>query len=87
MSLAVLWKKLSYRTQNPEMISREADIVIAACGRAEMITKEWLKPGCIVIDVGINAVDVNACRSYMYLRVFLGPFKRAWLSIGGRCEI
>lgn len=35
----------------------EADIVIAACGKAEMVTAEWIKPGAAVIDVGINAVD------------------------------
>jgi methylenetetrahydrofolate dehydrogenase (NADP+) / methenyltetrahydrofolate cyclohydrolase len=35
---------------------RTADIVIAAVGRAEMIRGEMLKPGCVVIDVGINRV-------------------------------
>mmetsp|Transcript_2811 Transcript_2811/g.6838 ORF Transcript_2811/g.6838 Transcript_2811/m.6838 type:complete len:343 (-) Transcript_2811:275-1303(-) len=45
------------RTPNPEEIIRRADIVIAACGKAEMIKGEWLKPGCAVIDVGINAKD------------------------------
>jgi hypothetical protein len=34
-----------------------ADIVIAAVGRMEMITGEMLKPGCVVIDVGINSKD------------------------------
>ncbi len=34
----------------------DADIVIAACGRAEYITSDWIKPGAAVIDVGINAV-------------------------------
>lgn len=33
---------------------READIVIAAVGRAEMVRGDWLKPGAVVIDVGIN---------------------------------
>jgi methylenetetrahydrofolate dehydrogenase (NADP+) / methenyltetrahydrofolate cyclohydrolase len=36
---------------------RRADIVIAAVGRPEMITGEMLKPGAVVIDVGINRVD------------------------------
>lgn len=35
---------------------RRADVVIAAIGRAEMITGEMLKPGCTVIDVGINQI-------------------------------
>lgn len=45
------------RTPNPEEICRRADIVIAACGRMEMVKGDWLKPGCAVIDVGINAKD------------------------------
>lgn len=44
---------------------RAADIVIAACGRAEMVKGDWIKPGAVVIDVGINAVDdPNAKRGY-----------------------
>lgn len=45
------------RTPNAEKICAEADIVIAACGKAEMVTGAWIKPGAAVIDVGINAVD------------------------------
>jgi 5,10-methylene-tetrahydrofolate dehydrogenase/methenyl tetrahydrofolate cyclohydrolase len=47
------------KTPNAEEIAREADIVIAACGKAEMVRGEWIKPGAVVIDVGINAVDVR----------------------------
>lgn len=47
------------RTPNAEEICRQADIVIAACGRAEMVRGDWIKPGAAVIDVGINAVDVR----------------------------
>lgn len=36
---------------------READIVIAAIGRANFVKGDWIKPGAVVIDVGINAVD------------------------------
>ena len=43
------------RTPNSEEIVRRADIVIAACGRMEMVKGSWLKPGAAVIDVGINA--------------------------------
>eukprot|EP00877_Chromochloris_zofingiensis_P008444 jgi/Chrzof1/3853/Cz13g11070.t1 len=53
------------RTPNAEEICSKADIVIAACGKAEMVTGEWIKPGAVVIDVGINAVDdPNAKRGY-----------------------
>ncbi|KAK9667834.1 hypothetical protein RND81_13G014100 [Saponaria officinalis] len=45
------------RTSNPEDIIREADIVIAAAGQANMIKGDWIKPGAAVIDVGTNSVD------------------------------
>eukprot|EP00798_Chlamydomonas_sp_ICE-L_P002441 gene2441-8765_t len=45
------------RTPNAKEICMAADIVIAACGRAEMVKGDWIKPGAAVIDVGINAVD------------------------------
>jgi len=37
--------------------TREADILIAALGKAEAITGEMLKPGCVVVDVGINRIS------------------------------
>jgi len=43
------------RTADLPAVVREADIVIAAAGRAEMVKGNWLKPGCVVIDVGINS--------------------------------
>ena len=44
---------------------RKADIVIAAVGAAEMIPGEWLKPGCVVIDVGVNSKpDASDPRGY-----------------------
>lgn len=53
------------RTPNAEKICSEADIVIAACGKAEMVTAAWIKPGAAVIDVGINAVnDPTAKKGY-----------------------
>lgn len=45
------------RTQNLPAVVREADLLIAAMGRAEMVRGAWLKPGVIIIDVGVNAVD------------------------------
>jgi methylenetetrahydrofolate dehydrogenase (NADP+)/methenyltetrahydrofolate cyclohydrolase len=39
---------------NPKAIARTADIVIAAIGQPKYITKDWIKPGAIVIDVGIT---------------------------------
>ena len=42
------------RTRDLAATVRRADIVVAAVGRAEMIRGDWIKPGAIVIDVGIN---------------------------------
>ena len=45
------------RTKNLPEVTRRADILVAAIGRAEMVRGDWIKPGAAVIDVGVNAVD------------------------------
>ena len=50
------------RTQNIEALCRQADIVVAAVGRPELVKADWIKPGATVIDVGINAVEVDGRR-------------------------
>lgn len=42
------------RTRDLPDVVRRADVVVAAVGRAEMVKGDWLKPGAVVIDVGIN---------------------------------
>ncbi|HBZ45071.1 MAG TPA: bifunctional methylenetetrahydrofolate dehydrogenase/methenyltetrahydrofolate cyclohydrolase FolD [Maritimibacter sp.] len=42
------------RTKDIEDVVKQADIVVAAVGRPEMVTGDWLKKGAVVIDVGIN---------------------------------
>ncbi|MDE0231736.1 MAG: bifunctional methylenetetrahydrofolate dehydrogenase/methenyltetrahydrofolate cyclohydrolase FolD [bacterium] len=42
------------RTVDLESLCREADILVAAVGRAKMVKASWVKPGAVVIDVGIN---------------------------------
>jgi methylenetetrahydrofolate dehydrogenase (NADP+) / methenyltetrahydrofolate cyclohydrolase len=44
------------RTKNLPEVARRADILVAAVGRPEMIRGDWIKPGALVIDVGINRV-------------------------------
>jgi methylenetetrahydrofolate dehydrogenase (NADP+)/methenyltetrahydrofolate cyclohydrolase len=44
------------RTRDLPGVVRRADLVIAATGRSEMVRGDWIKPGAIVIDVGINRV-------------------------------
>lgn len=45
------------RTQNLEEFTTKADILVVATGRAHMIGKEHVKPGAVVIDVGVNRID------------------------------
>ena len=44
------------RTKNIEEVCRQADILVAAVGRPDMVKADWVKDGAIVIDVGINRV-------------------------------
>lgn len=44
------------RSRDLQQLARQADILVAAVGRAEMVKADWLKPGATVIDVGINRV-------------------------------
>ena len=48
------------RTKDLPEVCRAADILVAAVGRAEMIPGDWVKPGAVVIDVGINRVEGDA---------------------------
>lgn len=45
------------RTKDLKDVVRSADVLVAAVGRAEMVRGDWVKPGAVVIDVGINRVD------------------------------
>jgi methylenetetrahydrofolate dehydrogenase (NADP+)/methenyltetrahydrofolate cyclohydrolase len=45
------------RTSDLADICRNADILIAAVGRAELVQADWVKPGAAVVDVGVNRVD------------------------------
>lgn len=53
------------RTRNLPEVVRQADVLVAAVGRAEMVRGDWVKPGAVVIDVGINRVeDASRPRGY-----------------------
>ncbi|MCW2273977.1 bifunctional methylenetetrahydrofolate dehydrogenase/methenyltetrahydrofolate cyclohydrolase FolD [Rhodoblastus acidophilus] len=47
------------RTKDLPAVARRADILVAAVGRPEMIRGDWIKPGALVIDVGINRVPAE----------------------------
>ena len=53
------------RTKDLPAVVRSADVLVAAVGKAEMVRGDWVKPGAIVIDVGINRVeDASKPRGY-----------------------
>ena len=47
------------KTKEIEKVCSQADIIVAAIGRAEMIDSKWLKDGAVVIDVGINRISIT----------------------------
>ena len=47
------------KTQDLPGVCREADILVAAVGVPELVKGDWVKPGAVVIDVGINRVDAG----------------------------
>lgn len=53
------------RTRNLADVVRTADVLVAAIGKPEMVRGDWIKPGAVVIDVGINRVeDASKPRGY-----------------------
>ncbi len=47
------------RTRDLPAVCREADILVAAVGRPKMIEGDWIKPGAVVVDVGINRIEAE----------------------------
>lgn len=47
------------RTRNTPELCRTADILIVAAGRPGLVRGDWIKPGAVVIDVGINRVEID----------------------------
>ncbi len=45
------------RSRGLPTLCRQADIVVAAVGKPRLVGAEWLKPGAVVIDVGINRIE------------------------------
>ena len=48
------------RTRDLPQVARRADVLVAAVGRPELVRGDWIKPGSIVIDVGINRVETES---------------------------
>jgi methylenetetrahydrofolate dehydrogenase (NADP+)/methenyltetrahydrofolate cyclohydrolase len=51
------------KTRDLPAVCRRGDVLFAAVGRAEMVRRDWVKPGAIVIDVGINRVRQEGGKS------------------------
>ncbi|XP_013778703.1 C-1-tetrahydrofolate synthase, cytoplasmic [Limulus polyphemus] len=51
------------RTKDLPQVVREADIVVAGVGQPQMVKKDWVKPGAVVIDCGINAIPDSTKKS------------------------
>ena len=47
------------RTKDLPQVARNADILVAAVGRPRMVKGDWIKPGAVVIDVGVNRIEVE----------------------------
>jgi methylenetetrahydrofolate dehydrogenase (NADP+)/methenyltetrahydrofolate cyclohydrolase len=54
------------RTRDLPAVCRQADVLIAAVGKREMIRGDWIKPGAIVIDVGTNRVSLPDGKTKLY---------------------
>lgn len=67
-------------TPDVASLTRKSDIVVAACGVPRLVKAEWVKPGAVVIDVGINSVDGKLVGDVDYesVRDALGP--DGWIS-------
>src|SRR5271154_971191 len=63
------------RTRDLPALSRRADILVAAIGKPEFVTRDWVKPGAVVIDVGINRIDAGDGKTRLVGDVDYGPAK------------
>ena len=76
------------RTRDLSGVCRRADILVAAIGRAGMITRDYVKPGATVIDVGMNQVtDRQRIRAAISRQCQAGRnLPRQGIHTGGRCS-
>ena len=64
------------RTRDLPAVCREADILVAAVGRPRMIQGDWIKPGAVVIDVGINRIEAEGGKTRLVGDVDTAAAKR-----------
>jgi methylenetetrahydrofolate dehydrogenase (NADP+)/methenyltetrahydrofolate cyclohydrolase len=61
------------KTRDLPGLCRTADVLVVAIGRAEMVKGDWVKPGAVVIDVGINRVDAGGGKTKLVGDVEYAP--------------
>jgi methylenetetrahydrofolate dehydrogenase (NADP+)/methenyltetrahydrofolate cyclohydrolase len=54
------------RTRDLPALCRQADVLVAAVGRKEMIRGDWIKPGAVVIDVGMNRAELPGGKTKLF---------------------
>jgi methylenetetrahydrofolate dehydrogenase (NADP+) / methenyltetrahydrofolate cyclohydrolase len=64
------------RTRDLPAVCRTADILVAAIGRAAMVTADYMKPGAVIIDVGINKVEKKSDAERIFDPSRLADFER-----------
>ena len=69
------------KTVDIKSICRNADILVAAIGKAEFIKNDWVKDGAIIIDVGINRVEINEKKSKLVGDVLFDDVKKKVFAI------
>ena len=69
------------KTVDIEKICKKADILIAAIGKPELVNKNWVKDGAIVIDVGINRIQLNESKSKLVGDVLFNEVKENTMAI------
>lgn len=57
------------KTKNLEEVVRQAEILVVAIGNPDFIPGEWIKPGAVVIDCGINSVPDSSKKSGKMMRL------------------
>jgi methylenetetrahydrofolate dehydrogenase (NADP+) / methenyltetrahydrofolate cyclohydrolase len=71
------------RTRDLAAVCRTADILVAAIGRASMVTADYIRPGAVVVDVGMNSVTDRAQAEKIFDSARLPVFdKRGSLLVG-----
>lgn len=61
------------RSRDLPALARRADILVAAIGKPELVKADWIKPGAVVIDVGINRVDAGGGKTKLVGDVDYAP--------------